>query len=351
MSALPNLFSFNLPELEAFLEGLGQKKFRARQIFMWLHQKGEMDLEKMTDVAQSLKNLLKEKTRITPLKFSSETKSLDGSIKFLWAVQGGAVESVLIPEEKRQTLCLSTQVGCALECAFCCTGKQGFSRNLSTDEIIGQLWGVKERLNDWQKRKITNVVLMGMGEPLANFENTVRALDVFLSDYAYGLSRRKVTLSTSGIVPMMDKLALRAPVALAVSLHAATDELRDRLVPLNQKYPLKMLLEASRRYLKFAPRDFITFEYTLIHNVNDSEEDAQKLVRLLRNVPSKLNLIAFNPFLGSAFEAPKKERVEAFLKVLQNENLVVTLRKARGDDIAAACGQLAGKVHNRKKAA
>lgn len=345
----PDLFNFNTREMAEFFKNSGEKAFRAQQVMAWLHQKGVCDFEQMTNLAKSLRVFLKENARATPLPLLNIEESGDGTIKFLWDIAGQAIESVFIPEENRATLCISTQIGCALECAFCCTGKQGFSRNLTTAEIVGQLWGVKTFLNDFQNRRISNVVLMGMGEPLANFENTAKAIDVFLDDFAYGLSRRRVTVSTAGIVPMMDKLAQRAPVALAVSLHAARDDLRDLLVPLNKKYPLKELLLACKRYLAFAPRDFITFEYTLIHSINDSTKDAQDLLKLTRNIPCKFNLIAFNPFEASNFIAPSARRLAAFADVLRNAGRVVTFRKTRGDDIAAACGQLAGKVQSRRK--
>lgn len=351
MSAKPDLFDLNLPEMAAFFKNAGEKPFRAQQVMAWLHQKGVCDFAQMTNLAKSLRAFLEENASATPLPLLKIEESGDGAIKFLWDIAGQAVESVFIPEDSRATLCISTQIGCALECAFCCTGKQGFSRNLTTAEIVGQLWGVKNFLGDFQNRRISNVVLMGMGEPLANFENTVRAIDIFLDDFAYGLSRRRVTVSTAGIVPMMDKLAERTPVALAVSLHAARDDLRDFLVPLNKKYPLKELLAACKRYLAFAPRDFITFEYTLIHAVNDSVQDAQDLLKLTHNIPCKFNLICFNPFEASNFIAPSARRIAAFAEVLKAAGRVATVRKTRGDDIAAACGMLAGRVKNRRKVA
>jgi 23S rRNA (adenine2503-C2)-methyltransferase len=321
-------------------------------VLRWIYQSGESDFDAMSDLAKSLREKLKEIACVEAPRVMREELSDDGTRKWLLDMgTGNAVETVFIPEESRGTLCVSTQAGCSLDCAFCSTGKQGFSRNLSTAEIIGQLWWANRELgkdvdNNW---KISNVVLMGMGEPLLNFDHTVSALRLMLDDHAYGLSRRRVTVSTSGIVPAMDRLRDECPVALAVSLHAPNDKLRDVLVPINQKYPLKELLAACRRYLEKAPRDFITFEYVLLDGVNDSEQQARELVRLVRDVPCKFNLIPFNPFPETLYRRSKPEAIRRFRDVLMEADIVATTRKTRGDDIAAACGQLAGVVQDKTR--
>ena len=349
-----NLLDFDADGLKAWCAEQGEKPFRARQLLRWVHQRGEADFAAMSDIAKSLRETLGRLAVVAPLPILSDKLSDDGTRKFLFVVgNGNAVESVFIPEDDRGTLCISTQAGCALECAFCSTGRQGFNRNLTTGEIVGQLWAVKRALGDFSAtsgdRIISNVVVMGMGEPLANFDSLVPALRLMLDDDAYGLSRRRVTVSTSGIVPAMDRLAQACPVALAVSLHAPTDGLRDRLVPINRKYPLAELMAACQRYLLHAPRDFITFEYVMLDGVNDSDSDARALVHLVRDVPCKFNLIPFNPFPDSGFARSPAERVRRFATRLADAGIVVTTRKTRGDDIDAACGQLAGKVRDRSR--
>ena len=306
----------------------------------------------MTDIAKSLREKLKATAVVAPPAVVSDKLSDDGTRKFLIDVgNGNAVETVFIPEDDRGTLCISTQAGCALDCAFCSTGKQGFNRNLSVAEIIGQLWQANHALGavHGDERVISNVVLMGMGEPLANFENSVAALKLMLDDNAYGLSRRRVTVSTSGLVPVMDRLGDECPVALAVSLHAPNDKLRDQLVPINQKYPLKELMAACQRYLEKAPRDFITFEYIMLDGINDTDAHARELLALVKSVHCKFNLIPFNPFPGSPFRRSSAERVRHFADILMQAGIVTTTRKTRGDDIDAACGQLAGQVQDKTK--
>ncbi len=348
-----NLLDFDLPGLVAFFESIGEKPFRARQVLQWLHQRGADDFEQMTDLAKSLRMRLPEVAEIRPPVLGHEQRSSDGTRKWLLEVgPNNRVETVFIPEDDRGTLCVSSQVGCALDCAFCSTGKQGFNRNLSAAEIIGQLWWANKTLQrDFGKeeRIISNVVLMGMGEPLLNFENTVTALSLMLDDHAYGLSRRRVTVSTSGIVPAMDRLRERLPVALAVSLHAPNDALRDQLVPVNRKYPLKELIAACKRYVVDGPRDFITFEYVMLDGVNDQPEHAEQLLQLTRDISCKFNLIPFNPFPASGFKRSPAERVRKFAYQLIEAGKVATTRKTRGDDIDAACGQLAGQVEDKSK--
>ena len=355
-----NLLDFDLDGLAAFCEQLGEKRFRATQLFRWIHQRGASDFSQMTDLARSLRDKLPSVCHITPLTVLSRQQSSDGTIKWLFDVGGGnAVETVYIPEADRGTLCVSSQAGCAVGCRFCSTGHQGFSRNLSTGEILAQLWYAEHHLRaqfGQAERVITNVVMMGMGEPLQNYSALVPALRVMLDDHAYGLSRRRVTVSTSGVVPMIDRLAQDVPVALAVSLHAPNDALRDSLVPLNKKYPLAELLDACLRYLPAAPRDFITFEYCMLDGVNDQVEHAQQLVALLqrhggRGVACKLNLIPFNPFPDSGLMCSPPAAVQRFAQILLAAGLVTTVRKTRGDDIDAACGQLAGDVLDRTNAA
>lgn len=347
-----NLLDFNLQRLSVFLEEAGEKPFRAKQLLRWIHQYGERDFAAMSDISKSLREKLAGIAAVEPPQLLREQQSADGTRKWLLGTDiGNAVEAVFIPEDDRGTLCVSTQVGCALECAFCSTGKQGFNRNLEVSEIIGQLWWANKALGRDPKgeRIISNVVLMGMGEPLLNFDNLVIALDLMLDDFGYGLSRRRVTVSTSGIVPAMDRLGERCPVALAVSLHAPNDALRNRLVPINQKYPLKELMAACRRYVEKAPRDFITFEYVLLDGVNDTDAHARELIALVRDVPCKFNLIPFNPFAGAGFDRSKPETVRHFQSLLMEAGIITTTRKTRGDDIDAACGQLAGKVQDKSR--
>jgi 23S rRNA (adenine2503-C2)-methyltransferase len=348
----PNLLNFDAAQLSAFFADIDEKPFRAKQLLRWMHQYGEADFSNMSDLAKTLRQKLSTVATIEVPRVTSDTTAADGTRKWLIDVgNGNAVESVFIPETSRGTLCVSSQAGCALDCKFCSTGKQGFNRNLSVSEIIGQLWIANRALGATPKgeRIVSNVVMMGMGEPLANFENVTRAMRLMLDDNAYGLSRRRVTLSTSGIVPAIDRLADACPVALAVSLHAPNDALRDVLVPINRKYPLAELLAACRRYLQKAPRDFITFEYVMLDGVNDGAEHARQLVELVREVPCKLNLIPFNPFPNSGFKRSPREIIRRFAEILLGAGLVVTTRKTRGDDIDAACGQLAGKVDDKTR--
>lgn len=362
MTALTNLLDLDPAQLVAYCAELGEKPFRAKQLQRWIHQFGASDFDAMTDLAKSLRDKLKTRATIVAPAVISDHTSADGTRKWLLDVgQGNAVETVFIPEENRGTLCISTQAGCAVNCRFCSTGKQGFNRNLSVGEIIGQLWMAEFELRRTKgiehgpkgERQITNVVMMGMGEPLLNFEPTVTALKLMLDDNAYGLSRRRVTVSTSGVVPMIDKLAQECPVALAVSLHASNDILRDGLVPLNKKYPLAELMAACKRYLEYAPRDFITFEYCMLDGVNDADVHARELVALVKNsenpVPCKFNLIPFNPFPESGLKRSNNARIKAFAQILMDAGIVTTIRKTRGEDIDAACGQLAGEVQDRTR--
>jgi 23S rRNA (adenine2503-C2)-methyltransferase len=356
VDARVNLLDFDLEGLAAFCEGLGEKRFRATQLYRWIHQRGASDFEAMTDLARSLRDQLAVRAEVRALPVISEHASADGTVKWLFDVGGGnAVETVFIPETDRGTLCVSSQAGCAVGCRFCSTGHQGFSRNLSTGEIVAQLWFAEHRLRAVRgsaERQIDNVVMMGMGEPLQNYGALVPALRTMLDDHGYGLSRRRVTVSTSGVVPMIDRLRDDCPVALAVSLHAPDDTLREHLVPLNRKYPLAELLAACRRYLDAAPRDFITFEYCMLDGVNDSPAQARALVALVQGagVRCKFNLIPFNPFPASGLLRSPREGVLAFAAVLQDAGIVTTIRRTRGDDIDAACGQLAGEVQDRTQA-
>ncbi len=353
-----NLLDFDLKGLTVFCANLGEKSFRATQLFRWIHQKGATDFEQMTDLAKPLRSKLAQAAHLQSLKIISQQESTDGTIKWLFDVGAGdAVEAVFIPEENRGTLCISSQAGCAVGCRFCSTGHQGFSRNLTTGEIIAQLWFAEHFLRKHlssKERVISNVVMMGMGEPLQNYTALLPALRTMLDDHGYGLSRRRVTVSTSGVVPMIDRLGADCPVALAVSLHASNDVLRSNLVPLNQKYPIEELMSACRRYLEFAPRDFITFEYCMLDGVNDQVEHAEQLVELMKQqsilgLSCKFNLIPFNPFPESGLLCSSKAQVAVFAKILINAGLVTTIRKTRGDDIDAACGQLAGEVMDRTR--
>ena len=369
-----NLLDLDAGDLTEFFCDIGEKPFRAHQVLRWIHQSGATDFAQMTDLSKTLRDRLAQCAVVeTPHRVSSSDAS-DGTRKWLLSVgSGNAIETVFIPEFNRGTLCVSSQVGCALECAFCATGRQGFNRNLTVAEIVGQLWWATHTLtqepdlarlgNANTARPVSNVVMMGMGEPLANFDNVVRAMRIMLDDHAYGLSRRKLTLSTSGIVPAIDRLREECPVALAISLHAPNDALRDELVPINKKYPLRQLLAACQRYVdrsvgddipgvkwerKGAPRDFVTFEYIMLDDVNDSAQHARELVALTRDVPGKFNLIPFNSFDDSGFKRSPESRVRAFQEILINAGLVATVRKTRGDDIDGACGQLAGRVRDRR---
>jgi 23S rRNA (adenine2503-C2)-methyltransferase len=359
MSAV-NLLELDRDSLSDHCERLGEKRFRATQLFRWIHQKGAADFDAMSDLAVSLRNKLRDGAEIAATKVLTEQIASDGTIKWLFDVGGGnAVETVFIPEVDRGTLCISSQAGCAVGCRFCSTGHQGFSRNLTTAEIVGQLWhaefDLRRRLGlPTGQRAVTNVVMMGMGEPLQNYAALVPALRIMLDDHGYGLSRRRVTVSTSGVVPMIDRLRDDCPVALAVSLHAPNDALRNDLVPLNRKYPLAELLGACSRYLEKAPRDFITFEYCMLDGVNDGAAQAAELLALVatagprgRALPCKFNLIPFNPFPESGLKRSSPARVSAFARALQEGGLVTTIRRTRGEDIDAACGQLAGEVQDR----
>ena len=385
-----NLLDFDQPKLAAFFVELGEKPFRARQLLRWMHRFGVSDFGQMTDIARPLREKLASMAVIAPPQIKLEQDSEDGTRK--WLIDVGAnngIETVFIPESDRGTLCVSSQVGCALECTFCSTGRQGFNRNLTVAEIIGQLWIANKALgrdphgeaaaamvagdannldaapgarygvastasgrgtcSALPERIISNVVMMGMGEPLANFDNVVTALNLMLDDSAYGLSRRRVTVSTSGLVPAMDRLRDECPVALAVSLHAPNDALRDKLVPINKKYPLKELMAACQRYLEKAPRDFVTFEYVMLNGVNDSAEHAKQLLRLVQDLPCKFNLIPFNPFPNSGYDTSRADNIRRFRDILMQAGYVVTTRRTRGDDIDAACGQLAGKVQDKTR--
>jgi 23S rRNA (adenine2503-C2)-methyltransferase len=350
-----NLLDYDLEGLAVFCDQLGEKRFRATQLFRWIHQKGASDFDEMSDLAKSLREKLKVVAHIAAPSVISRHASTDGTIKWLFDVgDGNAVETVFIPEDDRGTLCVSSQAGCAVGCRFCSTGHQGFSRNLTISEVVGQLWYSEHFLRKHlgkSERIISNVVLMGMGEPLQNYNVLLPSLKVMLDDHGYGLSRRRVTVSTSGVVPMMDRLGKDCPVALAVSLHAPNDALRNNLVPLNRKYPIQELLSACRRYLAVAPRDFITFEYCMLDGVNDTIEHAQELISLVQGCGSeawcKFNLIPFNPFPASGLTRSSDIVVLAFAKALAQAGIVTTVRKTRGDDIDAACGQLAGDVQDR----
>jgi len=353
-----NLLEFDLETLTALCERLGEKRFRAIQLFRWIHQRGCANFDDMSDLAKSLREKLKGVACVKAMEVVSQHVSADGTIKWLFDVGGGnVIESVFIPEDDRGTLCISTQAGCAMGCRFCSTGHQGFSRNLTTGEIIGQLWFaehfLRQRLQR-DERVISNAVMMGMGEPLQNYAALVPALKMMLDDHAYGLSRRRVTVSTSGLVKKMDLLGLECPVALAVSLHAPNNALRDYLVPLNIKHPLEELMPACVSYLAHAPRDFITFEYCMLDDVNDSDALARELVQLVKHYGHsvswcKFNLIPFNPFPASGLHRSKPERVLAFARILNEAGITTTVRKTRGDDIDAACGQLAGDVVDRTR--
>ena len=355
-----NLLDFDQEGLAAFCERLGEKRFRATQLFRWIHQRGRADFGQMSDLAQSLRGKLAGQAEVRGLPVLSEHRSSDGTVKWLFDVgRGEAIETVFIPEPGRGTLCVSSQAGCAVGCRFCSTGRQGFSRNLSSGEILAQLWHAEHALRASRggvQRVITNVVMMGMGEPLQNYSALLPALRVMLDDHAYGLSRRRVTVSTSGIVPMIERLAQDCPVALAVSLHAPNDALRDELVPLNRKYPIAELLSACKGYLAKAPRDFITFEYCMLDGVNDQDAHARQVVDLFshgagKDLKCKFNLIPFNPFPQSGLTRSGAPRIASFAKILNDSNMLTTVRKTRGDDIDAACGQLAGDVVDRTGAA
>lgn len=339
------LLDLDRPGFEALTAGWGFKPFHGRNLFRWVHKHGVADLDAMSDLSKALRERLAAETLIDLPRVALEKPSADGTIKWLFDLHDGQrIETVYIPEESRSTLCVSSQVGCALDCRFCATARQGFNRNLSAGEIIGQVWYATRALG----RPPTNVVMMGMGEPLANFDAVVRAMDIMQDDFAYMLAKTRVTLSTSGIVPNIYRLAEVSEVSLAVSLHAPENALRDQIVPINRKYPLEQLIPACKAYLRGEPRRRVTWEYVMLKDVNDSDRHAKALIRLLEGTPSKVNLIPFNPFPGSGFETSDAERIEAFRQRLKRSGLVATTRKTRGDEIAAACGQLVGQVQNRR---
>lgn len=350
-----NLLGMPRARLEQFMVSLGEKPWRAQQLFKWIYHQGVDDFAHMTDISRALRDRLAACAEVRAPQVAEEHVSVDGTRKWLIRVDGGgSVETVFIPEQGRGTLCVSSQVGCALDCSFCSTGKQGFQRDLSAAEIIGQVWiaarafGLPKRGG---QRCITNVVLMGMGEPLLNFDNVVAAMDLMMDDFAYGISKRRVTLSTAGVVPALDRLASLSEASLAISLHAPNDALRDRLMPVNRRYPIRMLLDSARRYMDAQPdaKRVVTVEYTLIKGVNDSVELARELAELLRDFPCKINLIPFNPFSQSAYERPSRNAVSRFWNVLNDAGHRVTVRTTRGDDIDAACGQLVGRVQDRTR--
>lgn len=347
-----NLLNLDRAAMREFFASLDEKPFRAEQVMKWIYHHLEDDFEAMTDLGKNLRHKLAQVAFVGPPATLHEKTSDDATAKWLLGMNGGnAIETVYIPEPSRGTLCVSSQVGCALNCTFCSTATQGFNRNLSTAEIIGQVWVAAKQLGNvpHQARRITNVVMMGMGEPLANFDNVVAAMDLMRDDFGFGLANRRVTLSTSGMVPEMYKLADVSDVALAVSLHAGNDELRTQLVPLNKRYPIREVMEACQYYLSTRPRGSITFEYTLMKGVNDQPEHARELVKLMRRLPSKVNLIPFNPYPGARYERPDEADISAFQKVLNQADLVAPVRRTRGDDIDAACGQLKGQVVDRTR--
>ena len=348
-----NLLGLNRQDMEAFFADLGEKAFRATQVIKWVHQLGVSDFDQMTNVSKALREQLKEKACIKPLDVVVDKLSKDGTRKWVMALPDkNQIEAVFIPEDDRGTLCISSQVGCALDCSFCSTGRQGFSRNLSVAEILSQVWLANLLLDEEKKpgRKITNVVLMGMGEPLLNFENVMKAIDIMLDDFAYGLSKRRVTVSTAGVVPAMDRLADRHDVQLAISLHATRDDLRDDLVPINKKYNLEQLIDACRRFMaKRSPRSRLTIEYVMLAGVNDAKQDAEELIEILQDIPVLINLIPFNPFPGSGYETPSNNAIRRFQDILMKAGLTTVVRKTRGEDIDAACGQLVGKVEDKSR--
>ncbi|MEX1033421.1 MAG: 23S rRNA (adenine(2503)-C(2))-methyltransferase RlmN [Cellvibrionaceae bacterium] len=354
-SERPNLLGMSQRQLEAFFASIGEQRFRAAQVLKWIHQAGVIDLNAMSNISKGLREKLANLTEITLPEVQKEWDSADGSRKFLLRVAGGsAVESVFIPEGERGTLCVSSQVGCSLDCSFCATGKQGFQRDLSAAEIIAQVWLAARSLGqfeDERKRRVTNVVLMGMGEPLLNFDNVVAAMNIMMDDNAYGISKRRVTLSTSGVVPALDRLGEYTDACLAISLHAPNDELRNQLVPINKKYPIAQLLASAKRYIDGVPdkRRKITVEYTLIDGVNDRPEHARELAVLLKDLPVKINLIPFNPFSLSDYKRVKPQALKTFQDILIKRGYTATVRTTRGDDIAAACGQLAGEVNDKTR--
>lgn len=352
---MPNLLDYDADDLAKYFLDIGEKPFRASQILQWVHKLGVTDFDAMTNLSKTLRSTLSTTTTIEAPAILQTKTSRDGTVKWLLKVdEKNSVETVFIPEDNRGTLCVSSQVGCPLDCRFCATAQQGFNRNLSTAEIIGQVWLAARELGHHPEhnRVITNVVMMGMGEPLLNFDNVVSAMRLMLDDFAYGLARKRVTLSTAGHVPGIDKLRETCAVSLAVSLHAPNDELRDRIVPINKKYPIEELLAACKRYVVNNPHDMITFEYVMLKNINDSQNHAKQLITILNGLPAKVNLIPFNPFPGAQFECSEIGTINNFRERLQKAGIVTVTRKTRGDDIAAACGQLVGEFQaksNRKQ--
>jgi 23S rRNA (adenine2503-C2)-methyltransferase len=350
-----NLLGMTRAQLESFFTDIGEKKFRAQQVMKWIHHQGVRDFQDMTNLGKALRDRLSETAEIEPPMIDSQQDSADGTRKWAIKVAGGAlVEAVLIPEGDRATLCVSSQVGCSLDCKFCSTGKQGFQRDLTAAEIIGQVWLAIDSYDGWQSGKgrvVTNVVMMGMGEPLLNFDNVVSSMELMCDDLAYGLSKRKVTLSTSGVVPALDQLADLSDVSLAISLHAPNDAIRDQIVPINKRYPIAKLLSSARAYIdaQTDKKRVVTIEYTLLAGVNDQVEHAHELAQLLDGYPCKINLIPFNDFPNSGFKRPSGNAVSRFWKVLMEAGFIVTVRTTRGDDIDAACGQLVGEVNDRTK--
>ena len=350
-----NLLGLPLGKLEDFFDSIGEKKFRATQLIKWIHQEGQREFSKMTNLSKSLRVTLARKCEIKLPEIVSCDESSDGTKKWLIKVDGGScIEMVFIPERERGTLCISSQVGCSLDCSFCATGKQGFHRDLTSAEIIGQLWLAADSFNQFLKnnpRKISNVVMMGMGEPLMNFDNVVDSMSLMLEDNAYGLSKRRVTLSTSGVLPMLDKLGDVIDVSLAISLHAPNDDLRNSLVPINKKYPISKFIDSARGYIEKMPDNHrkVTVEYTLIDKINDRSHHAKELAQLLKDLPCKINLIPFNEFEGSGYKKVTNTALNRFRDILVSEGYTVTVRTTRGDDIAAACGQLAGNVNDKTK--
>ena len=344
-----NLMDFDRLAMASWFEARGEKPFRAQQVLKWIHQQGVVDFDAMTNLSKALRDELKAVAEIRGLTVVADQQSLDGSRKWLFELaDGNRIESVYIPEPGRATLCISSQVGCALNCSFCSTARQGFNRNLSTAEIIGQLWTATRLLGDGDSRPVSNVVFMGMGEPLLNFDNVVRATRLMQDDFAYALSKRRVTLSTAGLVPALERLAEVSDVSLALSLHAPDDDLRSQLVPLNRKYAIDEVLRACKNYIGEGRRR-LTVEYVMLDGVNDSDAHARALVRLLRQVPSKVNLIPFNPFPATVYRRSRPQRIERFRDILHRSGIVTITRKTRGDDIDAACGQLAGDFKDRTR--
>lgn len=348
-----NLLGLDRAGLEAFFATIGEKKFRATQVMKWIHQLGVVDFQEMNNLSKELRKQLAESSCVQNIQVTRDQISKDGTRKWLLRLHdGNHIEAVFIPEDDRGTLCVSSQVGCALDCSFCSTGRQGFNRNLSAAEIISQVWLASQLLDEEKKpgRKITNVVMMGMGEPLLNFDNVVSAVRIMMDDFAYGLSKRRVTVSTAGVVPAMDRLGDMIDMRLAVSLHASNDKLRNELVPVNKKYPLKELMAACRRFIdKQNSRSRITFEYVMLDGINDRPEHAHELIKLLKGIPTLMNLIPFNPFAGSGYSTSSKKAVLRFSETLHEAGMTTVIRKTRGEDIDAACGQLAGKIEDKSR--